>query len=224
MRAEDLSTKREVFAAFRAARSVQVMAVLIAIAFIARVSVRTWSWVDVGVLAVSVTFVGVVEWVVHLFLLHAPVDSRRVTVLKTGVGHRQHHLDPGALDFVLLGPISTAVFGLLIAVGTAIWTLLLALSLSAVVGSADVRGPMLTGILVAYFLLAHYEWTHLLVHTRYRSKTAYYRRLARNHRLHHYRNERFWLGVTSNLGDRVFGTYPATRSAVPLSDTARSLS
>jgi sterol desaturase/sphingolipid hydroxylase (fatty acid hydroxylase superfamily) len=223
MRADTLSTKREVLATFRATASVQVMAVLVAIAAIARVRVWTLSWADAVVVAVSLMLVGVVEWVLHLFLLHAPVESRRMRILKTGVGHRQHHLDPGALEFVLLRPIDTAVFGLLIAAGTAAWTVPLSLLMSEFATSGSIFGPVLTGLLLAYLLLFHYEWTHLLVHTRYRPKTAYYRRLARNHRLHHYRNERFWLGVTSNLGDRVFGTYPAAKSAVPLSETARNL-
>lgn len=223
MRAEDLNTKREVFAAFRAAGSARVMAILVAGAFSVRIMVGTWSWADVAVLAVSLSLVGVVEWMIHLFLLHAPVDSARMKVLKTGVGHRQHHIDPGALDYVLLGPVNTAVFGVLIAVGTAAWTVSLSLLATAVFGVPSVVGPALTGILFAYLALVHYEWIHLLVHTRYRPKTTYYRRLARNHRLHHYRNERYWLGVTSNLGDRIFQTYPISKSAVPLSETAQSL-
>ncbi|MFW2381807.1 MAG: sterol desaturase family protein [Acidimicrobiales bacterium] len=223
MRADDLGTKREAFAAFSAARSAQVIFVLVVAAVVARSSISVWSGADVVVIAVSATLVGVVEWVIHLFLLHAPVESHRMRVLKTGVGHRQHHLDPSALDFVLLRGVDTAVFGVLIAVGTAAWTLPLAMLISATAGTASLAGPVLTGILFAYLSLAHYEWTHLLVHTRYRPKTRYYRRLARNHRLHHYRNERYWLGVTSNLGDRVLGSYPASKSKVPLSDTARSL-
>ena len=71
--------------------------------------------------------------------------------------------------------------------------------------------------------MAHYEWVHLLVHTRYRPRSRYYRRLARNHRLHHYRNEDYWLGVTSNLGDRLLRTYPTHKTDVPLSPTARTL-
>ena len=75
----------------------------------------------------------------------------------------------------------------------------------------------------AYVALGHYEWTHLLVHTRYRPKSRYYKRLARNHRRHHFRNEDYWMGITSNLGDRMFGTYPKDSKSVPLSDTARTL-
>jgi hypothetical protein len=71
--------------------------------------------------------------------------------------------------------------------------------------------------------LAHYEWTHLLVHSRYRPKSRFYARLSRNHRLHHFRNERYWLGVTSNSGDRILRTLPRAKTDVPLSETARTL-
>jgi len=56
---------------------------------------------------------------------------------------------------------------------------------------------------------------HLLVHTRYRPRTALYRRLWRNHRLHHFKNERLWFGVTMLGGDRLLGTAadPAAVSA-----------
>ncbi|NNE95564.1 MAG: sterol desaturase family protein [Acidimicrobiales bacterium] len=219
MRADDLVTKREVLTAFSAAGSARVMFALVTAATAGRIVAGGWSLVDTVVIAVSVGLVGIVEWCIHLFLLHAPVGSLRMRVLKTGVGHRQHHLDPSELSYVLLGPIDTAVFGVMIAGGTAAWTMPLAL----VVGGEGLMAAWLTGLLFAYLSLAHYEWTHLLVHTRYRPRTRFYRRLARNHRLHHYRNERYWLGVTSNVGDRVFGSYPRSRSDVPLSATARNL-
>jgi sterol desaturase/sphingolipid hydroxylase (fatty acid hydroxylase superfamily) len=44
----------------------------------------------------------------------------------------------------------------------------------------------------------------------------------RAHRLHHFRNEHYWFGVTMHLGDRVLRTYPA-KDAVPPSATARTL-
>jgi hypothetical protein len=76
---------------------------------------------------------------------------------------------------------------------------------------------------VGLVALLHYEWVHLLVHSRYRPRSRYYSRLAKNHRLHHFRNESYWLGVTIDTGDRLARTLPADRSAVPLSETARTL-
>ena len=42
-------------------------------------------------------------------------------------------------------------------------------------------------------------------------------------RLHHYRNENYWLGVSSNTGDRLLRTLPKHKTDVPLSETARTL-
>ena len=66
-----------------------------------------------------------------------------------------------------------------------------------------------------------YEWTHFLIHTDVRPRTPVYRALWRHHRLHHFRNENYWYGVTGRLGDRVLGTLPG-KNDVPVSPTART--
>jgi sterol desaturase/sphingolipid hydroxylase (fatty acid hydroxylase superfamily) len=63
---------------------------------------------------------------------------------------------------------------------------------------------------------------HFLCHTRYWPKSARYRRLVRNHRLHHFKNEHYWFGVSSDAADRVLGTNPDHR-AVPKSETVKTL-
>lgn len=82
------------------------------------------------------------------------------------------------------------------------------------------RGDLIAHTVIG---LAHYEWVHLLVHTRYRPKWPYYRGLARNHRRHHRRNEDYWLGVTSNTGDRLLRTLPRNPTDVRVSGTTRTL-
>ena len=119
---------------------------------------------------------------------------------------------------VLLHPSYAAGFLPAIAAFTATWSLPLAAGIGWPLGRT-----FLTGLAASWWTLAHYEWVHLAVHTRHRFRNRFYARLARNHRFHHYRNENYWLGVTSNSGDRLFGTLPASKSEVPLSDTARSL-
>ena len=42
------------------------------------------------------------------------------------------------------------------------------------------------------------------------------------HRLHHYKNEHYWFGVTSTVGDHLLGTTPE-QSTVTKSATARTL-
>ncbi|MEX1368505.1 MAG: sterol desaturase family protein, partial [Nannocystaceae bacterium] len=67
-----------------------------------------------------------------------------------------------------------------------------------------------------------YEWTHYLCHTSYRPRGRLYRRLWRLHRLHHFKNEHYWMGVTMHFADWVLGTLPSPR-AVPTSPTCRDL-
>ncbi len=79
-----------------------------------------------------------------------------------------------------------------------------------------------TGITLHLLLTLNYEWVHLLAHTHVVPKTALYRRLWRNHRLHHFKNEHYWFGVTMLAGDRILGTAPDPK-AVQTSSTCRSL-
>ncbi len=184
----------------------------------ARLAVGGFGVHDLAALASVVAAIGTVEWVIHKFLLHAPETSWRTRKLDTSTAHRRHHEDPTDLRHVLLLPAYAAGFLPAIGVFTATWSI----PLAAATGWPLVP-TFLTGLATSWWTLAHYEWVHLAVHTRHRFRNRYYARLARNHRLHHYRNENYWLGVTANSGDRLLGTLPASKADVPLSETARSL-
>ncbi len=184
----------------------------------ARVAVGGFGRGDLIVIGVTLAIAGPIEWVVHRYLLHAPEEAWTSRTLGTGAGHRRHHLDPPDIDWLMLRGVDAGVFIVAFGAVTAGW----ALPLMWLTGSTLI-GPFLTAWALAAVGLAHYEWVHLLVHTRYRCTSRYYSRLARNHRSHHFRNEHYWLGVTTNSGDRVLRTYPRRRSDVPLSDTARTL-
>jgi hypothetical protein len=217
-RTTDLTSKHQIAAAYLRDPSPQVILVALALFVAVRLLAGNWSLADLATAIAIVAIVGPFEWIVHLFLLHAPQSSLRYRVLKTGVGHRQHHLDPPDLQWVTLGRTGALLYVPQIAAVGAILTLP-ALWLAG----APMFGPYLTAVAVGHAALAHYEWTHLMAHTRYRPKTRYYARLGRNHRLHHYRNEHYWLGVSASSGDRLIGTLPASKTDVPLSVTARSL-
>lgn len=217
-RADRLATKRDIAGVYVRRGSAQVLILAVAVLGVARVAIGGFGRGDVLALLVTIAITGSVEWIIHRFLLHAPEDAWTSRALGTGTGHRQHHLDPPDIDWLMLRGVDAAVFVTAFGGVTAAWSL----PLMWVTGSA-LLGPFLTAWTLAAIGLAHYEWVHLMVHTRYRPRTPYYRRLARNHRLHHYRNERYWLGVTSNSGDRLLRTYPRNKTDVPLSDTARTL-
>lgn len=194
-RADELRTLGDVFRAYVTHRSPQVMAVGVAIALALRLAVGQFGWADVAVAAVTLGLTGTVEWVIHLFLLHAPEDSFRMTKLGTGQGHREHHLDPPNIGWLMLCWHDVIVFLAMLAVWNLSWPIAL-----AVVMGAPILPTYLSALLGAYVMLAHYEWTHLMVHTRYRPRIGYYRRLKKNHTLHHYRNEHHWLGGHLELG------------------------
>lgn len=217
-RATEITNLREALGVYLSAGSPRVLLAGSAAATITRIYVGQFGWHDVAALAVVVAATGTVEWVIHKFLLHAPEESWRTRKLDSSTSHRRHHEDPADLRHVLLLPAYAAGFLPAIGVFTASWSAPLVLA----TGWPFIP-TFLTGLAVSWWTLAHYEWVHLAVHTRHRFRNRFYARLARNHRLHHYRNENYWLGVTSNSGDRLLGTLPAFKSDVPLSETARSL-
>jgi len=150
------------------------------------------------------------EWLIHVFVLHAKpfrIGGRTIdpTVPRK---HRAHHRDPWNLELLFI-PLHSFLYTLPLLLGLAF---LLAAS----------SGLALSG-LVAYLALAlHYEWVHFLCHTRYWPKSARYRALVRNHRLHHFKNEHYWYGVSMLAADRPLRTAPAPEG-VERSPTARTL-
>jgi sterol desaturase/sphingolipid hydroxylase (fatty acid hydroxylase superfamily) len=189
------------------------------LAFGLRVAQGSWSWRDAVMAAGLVAATPFVEWAIHVYLLHSPpftLRGRRIELLSARE-HRAHHRAPNVLWGVLIPVYAVLVF--LAAIALVIWAMSFPIEL--VLG-----GPRLayatSGLVAAFAILAAYEWVHFLIHTPYRPKRRYYKAIWRNHRLHHFKNERYWFGVTSTFGDRVIGTLPDQR-AVERSDTARSL-
>jgi sterol desaturase/sphingolipid hydroxylase (fatty acid hydroxylase superfamily) len=191
----------------------------VAVALGLRLAQGPWSWRDAVMALALIAITPFVEWAIHVYLLHAPpieLRGRRVEML-TAREHRSHHEAPSVLGGVLLPVYGVLVFLAMIAAVN--W--LVSFPIHLVLG-----GPRLayatTGVLVSFAILASYEWTHFLIHAPYKPRRRYFKAIWRNHRLHHFKNERYWFGVTSTIGDRVIGTLPDQRS-VPRSATARSL-
>jgi hypothetical protein len=186
-----------------------LLALFLSGALAARLAAGGWSWWDLLVPAVVLALEPFIEWVVHVSLLHFRPRALGPWRIEPYVArkHRAHHADPKdpALVFVplpdlLLLTAAATALPLLLAPAALAWTVTLSI----------------------LAMLTAYEWIHFLIHTPYRPRHAPYRALWRAHRNHHYRNERYWFGVTTHLGDRVLGTFPP-RAAVPVSDTARTL-
>jgi Fatty acid hydroxylase superfamily len=215
----DLTTLRACAREFIGHYSPRAALAAIAIVLGVRVYVGRWSWRDLVVPLVLVSAQPFVEWVIHKYLLHLPafeLFGRRIE-LYGSIQHRNHHHAPADLDRVLLRKIEMLSFLVQIAIVMS----LLTLALAATTG-APMLPLTLTGVGFAYAGLFRYEWSHYLIHTPYVPRSRWYRTIWRNHRLHHFKNEDYWMGVSSNLGDRLLGTNPDQRS-VAKSATARTL-
>ncbi|MCV7343079.1 sterol desaturase family protein [Mycolicibacterium rhodesiae] len=180
-------------------------------AVIARVAVGDWRLGDALVpFAIAAAF-PFLEWTIHVVVLHwRPRRIGRFTVdPMLARKHREHHMAPRDVDLVFI-PLQSAIGAVASAVAIALLLF-------------PRTGMGLTFLVVMLTCGLLYEWCHYLVHTDYKPKTAAYRVIWRDHRLHHFKNEHYWFGVTTpGTADRVLRTYPDAAS-VPTSPTARNL-
>jgi hypothetical protein len=177
----------------------------------ARLALGQFGWADLLPGLALLLFWPFEEWLIHVFLLHAKpftLLGRRFD-LALAQKHRRHHAEPTNLSILFI-PLASYLYSLP----------LMALLWWAVTPTLELA---LSGATFHLALGLRYEWVHFLIHTRYRPRTWWFRRLWRNHRLHHFRNERHWYGVTMLAGDRVLGT-AGDEASVPISATARTLS
>ncbi|MCW3065663.1 MAG: fatty acid hydroxylase [Solirubrobacterales bacterium] len=216
----DVKTLRAAWREFRRKRSPWIIATGIAAVAAVRVAVGGPSWRDAVAVGAMLVIYPFGEWAIHVYLLHLKpfrLRGRRVE-LPTARAHRQHHEQPNDLGLILLAPLEAAAL-LLLAVP---FTVALGGLLVALLPGPEPWGPLVTAALTAYVLVGLYEWTHFLIHTAHRPRSSYFRAVSRNHRLHHFKNERYWHAITNPISDRVLGTNP-DQSDVPRSRTARTL-
>ncbi len=204
--------------AFTRFKSPRVLAAFLAAFLVARFAIGGWSWRDAAVAAALVAMQPFTEWLIHVFLLHSrPRKVGPFTIdLPTARLHRWHHRQPTLLEAVLIP--GSLIAGFLLPVMLAMWLLCWPL----VLVGGDHLALWLTLMAVSTALVGVYEWSHFLIHTPYLPKSRYYRRIWRSHRLHHFKNEHYWFGVSSDAADQVLGTAPDQRT-VPKSETVRTL-
>jgi hypothetical protein len=188
-------------------------------ALVLRVLLGHPSWRDAVWVAGLVAVTPPVEWLIHVYILHArPLRIGRFTLdLMAAQEHRAHHREPSILNGVLIPAYAIFIFVPMIAV--TIWVLSFPIAL---ILGGDRLAQASSGLVVGCMILASYEWCHYLIHTPYQPRSRYFRSISRGHRLHHYKNEHYWFGVTSTVGDHLLHTAPE-QSSVPRSSTARTL-
>ena len=197
-----------------------VLATGISALVVVRVLVGEVSWRDAVAVAAMLAVYPFGEWAIHVYLLHAKPLRIRGRELETVAAraHRAHHRTPNDLDQVLLYWWQV---GFLVLVAVPFTVAAGALLVSVVAGPVPL-GALLSAALAGYVMVLVYEWTHFLIHTAYRPRSRIYKAVWRNHRLHHFKNEHFWHGITNTLSDSVLGTNPDQRE-VEKSRTARTL-
>jgi sterol desaturase/sphingolipid hydroxylase (fatty acid hydroxylase superfamily) len=165
---------------------------------------QSLTWADAAVAGGLLVAMPFVEWAVHSRVLHAkPIQWRgRALVLAATRAHAAHHADPHDGSRIVT-PLPALIPLLPVVAGAA---LLPSWSLRA------------TALAMLALLVLSTEWVHFLVHAQPAPKSAWLRRRSRAHRLHHYRDERYWFGLTSGFADRVLGTAPS-RDATPIRNT-----
>jgi sterol desaturase/sphingolipid hydroxylase (fatty acid hydroxylase superfamily) len=151
-----------------------------------------------------------VEYLLHRFLLHGRLlyRSRHTAALWKRI-HFDHHQDPNDLAVLFGAPHTTRPPIFLIA-GSLGWLI------------AGPGGAALS-VATALVLFCLYEFVHCVQHLPFTPKLGILRRMKQRHLAHHFHSEHGNFGITSNLWDRVFGTYYADPKAFPRSETVFNL-
>jgi hypothetical protein len=201
---------RRAFEIFAATFSLRLLGPLTAATLVVRLVLGGWTRWDAVVAGAILGLQPFTEWVIHVTVLHwKPKQVGRYTIDPLGARrHRQHHRRPKVIGLVLV-PRQVLIGSTLIGIP---FYLLVAPTVRLAA----------TALLTSYVMYLLYEWTHFLIHSSYPPRSRYYRYVHRAHRLHHFRNEKFWFGVTVHIADHVLRTFPA-KDAVPVSDTAFTL-
>jgi hypothetical protein len=216
----DVNTLRGAWRGFLTNRSPWIIAAAIAVVAALRIALGRFDWRDLAAVAAMLVIYPFGEWAIHVYLLHLRpfrLRGRRVDLVSARA-HREHHEAPNDLSLILLAPLELLA---LLALAVPFAIAVPALAIGALTSPLPLR-VALTAALTGYVLVGLYEWCHYLIHTAHRPRSRYYRSIWRNHRLHHFKNEHYWHGITSNISDRVLGTFPDQRE-VPRSGTARTL-
>jgi hypothetical protein len=181
-------------------RCARLLLVVTATAWIVRGVLGQWNWIDLAIGVGIVVTWPVQEWLVHVFLLHLKpftLMGRRFDPIVAS-NHRNHHRNPWDPE---LGITPMHMIWIYAAGLPGIWAI------------AFAAPQAMTGVAMYLSLLLNYEWVHYLIHTSYVPRSALYRRLWRNHRLHHFKNEHFWYNVTMLSGDKLLHTRPSAQEA-----------
>lgn len=155
----------------------------------------SWGWVDLVIIGGMVCFRGIIEWLIHYYLYHGHTLPGLPFGFRGGAveAHVAHHQRPHDLDTLLI----TWRGVLILLIGTQLLATLVTNSIS--LGASFTIGLVLVGLFT--------ESLHLLCHAKIPHRSRLLIRLVALHRKHHFEDGDNYYGVSSSLGDRLFGTW-----------------
>ena len=203
-------TLREALPVFLRHGSPRILLVALSVALVVRLRLGDWSWSDLVPIVALSLYWPIQEWLIHVFILHFKPFTLfgRTIDFRVPRSHRAHHRAPWNIDILFI-PMHSFIYSIPLVCLLWLWLM-------------PTPALAMTGIVTHFALSLHYEWVHLIVHTRVIPQSALYHRLWRNHRWHHFKNEHYWYGVTMLSGDHLLRTAPALQD-VATSSTCREI-
>jgi sterol desaturase/sphingolipid hydroxylase (fatty acid hydroxylase superfamily) len=166
-----------------------------------------------GVLLTIVVAVAVypfAEYVLHRFILHARwLYKNPLTADLWKRIHYDHHQDPNRMDVLFGSPSNTlpAIFLISLPIGYALggWAM------------------GLIAVATALVLFSIYEFCHCVQHLNYVPANPWLKSIKKNHMAHHFHNETGNFGITTNIVDRLVGSFYSSSEMRPRSATTYNL-
>ena len=206
----DKMTLGDLFRAFSTYYAIQLYALLTVLA----VAASAWlaqSWYGpVVTFVATILLYPAVEYLVHRFVLHSRLLYRSALTAKVWKRiHYDHHQNPHDLAVLFGAPYTTLPTMVLITLPLG-W---------AFAGPAGSMASFAAGLVI----FSIYEFCHCVQHLPFTPQNGWLRAIKRRHLAHHFHNEHGNYGITSNVMDRVLGTFYEQPRQVPRSPTVFNL-
>lgn len=175
-----------------------------------RLSILNFQWSDAALFLGVCCYWPFQEWFMHKTVLHAKPKTFLGVEWDSPMAyvHRYHHRNPWILETIF---VPTTTILMLIPVHAGLWYLI----------TPNIELAC-TGAIAFTMCALFYEWIHYFSHIPYIPKNTWLKKVQRNHRAHHFKNEQYWYAFTIPQFDVLFGTGPDPKNT-PRSKTCRTL-
>lgn len=210
VQSEQTKTLKGAISLFCSGGSPRLLLFQLLVAGCLRVYMGNIQLIDILLVAAVFCYWPLQEWFLHKTVLHAKPKTIMGIQWDTPMGyvHRYHHRNPWILETIF---VPTTTIMMLMPIHAGIWYL--------ITPSIEIA---LTGITAFTLCALFYEWIHFFSHIPYVPKNTWLKKVQRNHRAHHFKNENYWYAFTIPHLDALFGTGPDPKKT-PRSNTCKTL-